>query len=212
MPWREIRADEFEGFLLRQLQEDTETARLVALETAQRGLYRAVKGTNSAGAVDRGQFKRSWVAAPTPDGAELRNNAPYAGVIEYGRRPGRPGPPLAPIYEWVQRKLRGNIKAQFRIIRAVSLSSALNMADRDAASREERRYFRKQARESVRKAFGSGDRAVDAAAQGIAMKIRDKIHSRGTKPRFILRKVVATMGDDFRQAAVRTLRRKHGNG
>lgn len=30
---------------------------------------------------------------------------PYAAVMELGRRPGKPGPPLAPIKEWVRRKL-----------------------------------------------------------------------------------------------------------
>ena len=204
MAWVETTAPEFEALLLRQLQEDTETARLVALETAQRALHRAVKGTNEAGAVDRGQFKRSWIAARTFDGAELRNDAPYAGVIEYGRRPGKPGPPLAPIYEWVQRKLRGNIKAQFKVVRSLSLAGvAMGPGTRKAKA---------AARRDIKAQFGSGDRAVDAAAWGIAMKIRDKIHAKGTKPRFILRKVAATMGDDYQQAAVRVLRRKHGNG
>lgn len=209
MAWIETTAAGFEAMILQQLRGDTETLKVAALETAQRGLYRAVRATNAAGSVDRGQFKRSWRAVRTEEGAELRNDAPYAGVIEYGRRPGRPGPPLAPIYEWVQRKLRGQIKAQFRVVRAISLSSALNMADKDAATREERRHFRAQARASVKKAFGSGDRAVDAAAWGIAMAIRDKIHSRGTKPRFILRGVARVMGSDFEQAALRQLRRKY---
>ena len=150
----------FSAWLLRQVAEDTEITKAVALETAQRSLQRAVKGTNDAGAVDRGQFKRSWVAARTLDGAELRNDAPYAGVIEYGRRPGKPGPPLTPILEWVERKLE----------------------------------------------------LPPGAAWVVAKTIRDRIHEKGTKPRFILRKVVAKMGDDYQQSAVRTLRRRHGNG
>lgn len=38
---------------------------------------------------------------------QLRNDTPYAGVIEHGRRPNRPGPPLAPIVDWVRRKMLG---------------------------------------------------------------------------------------------------------
>ena len=210
MPWIDIKAADFGRAIEEQLREDTGLARRVALEVALRGVSRAVTLTNKAGKVDRGQFKRSWKAIPTPDGAELLNDAPYAGVIEHGRRPGRPGPPLAPIYEWVQRKLRGQIKAQFRVVRALSLASALDAADKDASSTSERRLFRREARAGVRKQFGQGDRAVDAAALAMAMSIRDKIHARGTKPSFILRQTAWHLGGDLQDAATRQLRRKHG--
>lgn len=91
--------------LAQRLRADTEIARRAALEAAQRTVADAVRLTNEAGAVDQGLYKLSWTAAAVPGGAEVGNSAPYAAVIEYGRRPGRPGPPLAPILGWVQRKL-----------------------------------------------------------------------------------------------------------
>ena len=52
--------------------------------------------------VDRGQAKNAWAVVPTPDGADLINDAPHAGILELGSRPHRP--PLWPILEWVVRK------------------------------------------------------------------------------------------------------------
>ncbi len=94
--------------LRRRLKHDTALLRQAALEAAIRGQAEAVERTNEAGLVDTGHFKNAWHAAPLPKGAELRNDAPYASVIEHGRRPGRPGPPIDPIREWVQRKLVKN--------------------------------------------------------------------------------------------------------
>lgn len=91
--------------LAERLRADTEIARRAAIEAAQRAVADAVRLTNEAGAVDQGFYKASWSAVAVRGGAEVGNSAPYAAVIEYGRRPGRPGPPLAPILAWVQRKL-----------------------------------------------------------------------------------------------------------
>ena len=85
--------------------------RAAAMETAHRGVALAVSKTNTEGLVDLGLYKNSWIAAPIfgPEGgAEIRNDAPYAGVIELGRRPGRPGPPFEPILRWVESKLVRN--------------------------------------------------------------------------------------------------------
>ena len=100
------------ALLRRQLERDRDLVARVALETAQRGLAKAIAETDRQGLVDRGTFKLSWKAERVPGGAELRNDAPYAAVIEYGRRPGRPGPPLAPILAWVHRKLVANGQVQ----------------------------------------------------------------------------------------------------
>ena len=110
MPRRIIRITgrQLEPELRRRLAADTELLRRVAYEVVLRGEAWAVEATVAEGVFDTGQFSGSWKGLPLPDGAELRNDAPYAGVLEWGRRPGRPGPPYQPIYEWVVRKLVGN--------------------------------------------------------------------------------------------------------
>jgi hypothetical protein len=82
-------------------------AEAAALEAAHAGVAGAIAATDEAGLVDLGTFKRGWDARPIPGGAELFNDAPHAAAIEYGRRPGRPGPPLTPILAWVRRQLVG---------------------------------------------------------------------------------------------------------
>lgn len=90
-------------------------------EVAYRGLADAVATTNAEGLVDLGAYKHGFRVVQqstriTNSGfrdrrfkvrqpAELRNDTPYAPTIEWGRRPNRPGPPLAPIRAWVERKL-----------------------------------------------------------------------------------------------------------
>lgn len=64
----------------------------------------------AGGAVNTGNFKRSWRWSKLPDGAAVYNMAPYAGVIEYGRRPGSQMPPTRPIAQWIQRRLGKNAK------------------------------------------------------------------------------------------------------
>jgi len=115
-----IEASEFARVLEQRLRNDHAHLRLVALEVATRGEAEAVRRTDEAGLVDEGTFKRGWSSRRTNGGAELGNEVPWAGVIEYGRRPGRPGPPLEPIREWVLRKLVPN--------GAVALEDAENAA------------------------------------------------------------------------------------
>ena len=79
-----------------------------AYSTALRGVRMAVRVTNRAELVDRGVYKNSWEAARMSNGAEFGNTAPYAAVIEYGRRPGAKAPPYAAILDWVRSKLVGN--------------------------------------------------------------------------------------------------------
>jgi len=65
---------------LRVLQKATMKAPSGAHGTAGQGLY---------GAVNTGQYKRSWKYTDTAEGGKVFNNAPYAPIIEYGRRPGK---------------------------------------------------------------------------------------------------------------------------
>lgn len=75
------------------------------LSGALRGVVEMQRRGDQAGVFDRGGFRRSWQALPTERGATLRNNAPYAGVVEEGRRPGSRMPPLRVVQRWAARKL-----------------------------------------------------------------------------------------------------------
>lgn len=193
-------ADQLGGLLEEHLRWDTAELRLVALEVAQRGISRAVRSTNAVGAVDRGAFKAAWRAVAGTEGAELVNDTPYAGVIEYGRRPNRPGPPLQPIIEWVHRKLRGEIRGQYRVAKAIALGLASGM--------EGSKSWKRAAKQHVRQAFGREGAAVGAAVISRAMAIRDHVHHHGTKPRFVLRRIVPEIEKDYSEAAMRRLRRR----
>lgn len=54
--------------------------------------------------VDRGTYRRSFRFEDIAGGAVVYNFAPYASVIELGRRPGGRMPPLSVIADWVRRK------------------------------------------------------------------------------------------------------------
>ncbi len=57
--------------------------------------------------IDRGDYASAWVSLKLPDGSafyNVSNPRVKAGVIEFGRRPGK-GVPLEPLADWVQRKL-----------------------------------------------------------------------------------------------------------
>lgn len=195
-----VTASQFPAAIREQLKADTALVERVALEVAQRSLAAAVRETNEAGAVDLGFYKLSWSASPVPGGAELGNSAPYAAVIEYGRRPGRPGPPLQPIIAWVNRKMRGDITGQYRAAKAI----ALGLATWQPGSRS----FHAAAKRHVRDTFGRQESGVNAAVIARAIAVRDAIHYRGTRPRRILHAVAIGMFFRFREASVRELRRK----
>lgn len=188
------------GELQRAIQQrvdaDTERLRLLALEVAVRGEADAVRGTDRAGLVDLGGYKLAWSHRRRSWGAEVGNTAPYAPVLEWGRRPGRPGPPLAPIYEWVQRHFRREASRDYTVARAIGMGLAKSRGP-DMVRR-------------VKQDFGSRENAVNARLLAIAMDIRDKIHYRGTKPHFVLRGVFQTMRKNFRADARRLLRRRAG--
>jgi hypothetical protein len=61
--------------------------------------------TGSRGAFNYGRYKMGWKYAYIPEGAKVYNQTPYAGVIEYGRRPKYPGKEgVNALHRWVQRK------------------------------------------------------------------------------------------------------------
>lgn len=63
------------------------------------------RGVGTGGAVNTGHYRRSWKVEVLPDGARLYNDAPYAAVIEHGRRQGGRMPPLSALRDWAMRRL-----------------------------------------------------------------------------------------------------------
>jgi hypothetical protein len=109
-----IEFSQLDEVLRREMRKCVHLVEEAALEAVSRGEDLAVAATDAEDLVHMGLYKWSWKHHRIPGGAELVNDAPYAGVIEYGRRPKRPGPPLAPILEWVERKLvaRGEVEPE----------------------------------------------------------------------------------------------------
>lgn len=180
-----------------QLILDAEATRTKVLpEVAHAVLAKALQGTNKAGAVHLGAFKLGWRVAETADGADVVNDVLYAGVIELGRRPGRPGPPLEPIVEWVRRKLFADQSRPSGVTR----SGGSKRPRREKLITKIKKLIRRLVRR-VKSALGikgakkkRGERKAkqtpaqrDAEIMRIAIAIRWKIHHKGTKPRFILR-------------------------
>lgn len=73
---------------------------------AERARAEMVKRSQEA--FDRGASARSWKATTSVSDRTVTvyNQAPYAGVIEYGRRPGSKPPPSKVLEPWVRRKLK----------------------------------------------------------------------------------------------------------
>lgn len=105
---RVVRMRRFGEVLRQRISADADKARRAAFETMKRAEFEAVEETLRQGVFDIGHYHNAWTVIPIPNGWQVRNTAPYASVIEFGRRPGRPGPPIAPIREWVKRQLVGN--------------------------------------------------------------------------------------------------------
>lgn len=105
MPVVAVNARNLPQVLRQHFVDRVESLRRASVEVAHRGQAEAVAIANREGLVHLGAYKRGFRVVPRPSGAELRNDAPHAMTIEWGRRPRRPGPPIEPIREWVRLKL-----------------------------------------------------------------------------------------------------------
>lgn len=105
MPVVQLKASQVGAYVQKRAREKLQLARRLAYEIATEAEARAVMATDAADLVDKSQFKRGWGSRKIAKGGEIGNDAPHAAVLEHGRRPMRPGPPFAPIFEWVTRKL-----------------------------------------------------------------------------------------------------------
>ena len=79
------------------------------------------RGIGVGGAVNTGFYKRAWKAERTAEGARVYNTAPYASIIESGRRPGKM-PPLETIVRWAMRRMTISEKEARRIAYPIALA------------------------------------------------------------------------------------------
>jgi len=91
---------------------------------AQRAVSILQTATTQARAIDTGAYRQAWRATISGQNVSVSNGRPYAGVIEYGRRPESRRPPSDVIARWAQRKLGlTRVEAQraaFPIARAIA--------------------------------------------------------------------------------------------
>lgn len=99
-----VSAGEFARVLM-AIPEHAEAAVIRGLKsTAARGVGIMVEEIQKANAVNTGGLVQSVAYESALDGADVAVNAPHAAFLEYGTRPHFP--PVAPVFEWVMRKLR----------------------------------------------------------------------------------------------------------
>lgn len=105
----EIPFSDLPKFLARLGKNKQAQMRKAAKGAAQRGVSFivrvAIPNAQPHAPFDRGLYSNSWKDTPIPKGHRLYSDSPYAGIIEWGRRPGA-WPPIQPIREWVYRKMR----------------------------------------------------------------------------------------------------------
>ena len=78
------------------------------VDAARRGAAALVKKTPRY----LGQMANSWNASETREGAQVRNDAPHAGIVEAGARPHSVSPDgMAALTEWATRQLGADPKA-----------------------------------------------------------------------------------------------------
>lgn len=118
--------------------------------------------------VDRGRLRNAWDVERVDDGADLFNDAPYAGVVEAGSRPHTP--PFKPILRWVVRNFGLNLEAVMAR-RAADQAGA----DPDQAAR--------QALQNARRSLvGDDTESASSNARAMAWSIVKNIEENGTEP------------------------------
>jgi hypothetical protein len=89
------------------------------VDTAQQVESEAVENVYAQGAVDMSTLANSSVIEENPlKSVRVVFRASHARVVEYGRRPGKKQPPLAPIKRWCKRHL-GDAGAAYMVARHI---------------------------------------------------------------------------------------------
>jgi hypothetical protein len=157
-------------------------------------------------AVDTGDLRNSVNTTPVSDGAIVSVDAPQAGIMENGRRPGKM-PPLQPLMDWVRRhpkllkpftraarkSMRADIRSARRLVGAAFAKQGIDEAVSEKAIRSAafaiargiakngiapRHYFRK-----------AWDRSIDR----MVLIVNYEIAKTGWKPTLQARKTLARM-------------------
>ena len=95
--------DGFARELGRHVKARRKQIRDAAYEVALEGVHKGANIAEELRVVDRGIYKQRFKARRTRVGAEIRNDAPHAGVIEFGRRQGAKPPPSSVILSCIRR-------------------------------------------------------------------------------------------------------------
>lgn len=207
---------EIERWVMEQVAKDHETLRTrVIPECAHIVLARAIQGTNKVKAVHLGAFKLGWRVVEHAGGADVVNDVLYAGVIELGRRPGRPGPPLEPIVEWVRRKLFADQSRPSGKTKSGSgtkgkrpvrfMMRVKRLIKRLVKWIKGKLKIKGAKRKKGEKTAKVSPEQREADIMRIAIAIRASIHMKGTKPRFILRDSIKILPEAFRRTVRRHL-------
>lgn len=137
-------------------------------------------GVGTGGAVNTGGFIRRWKSVRLPDGAELVNDSPYAGIVDpdaqYGRRPGSKFPPKDALIAWIKRRLLARPPAK----RRRSSPRTGGDRDRDAAQKIRDKKIRdflrdhegpKERKPAPAAGSGGGRRGAGPSADQIAARL-----------------------------------------
>lgn len=77
----------------------------VAQRSAYEGMRWAIAHTHKRDLIHKKEYLAGFNVIILTRGAQLRNDAPYAMIIERGRRPGSAPPPVDAIRTWVEDKI-----------------------------------------------------------------------------------------------------------
>jgi len=166
--------------MVTKLDAATEARAVIGMRRAGAYLNRTVVveigQTKPNPAVDTGELRSSVGVTVIPGGCIVSVDAPHAGVIEHGRRPGGRMPPVQAIMDWMRRKgirgKRGAFTSQFKAAKKRVLAQATAVVGRTAA-----------------RASARGDKAghEDAALRAMAFVMASAIAKNGIAPRHYFR-------------------------
>lgn len=102
-----IKPSQLGAALKREGERHVLAVRRATWSAANKFKARLILATKESGIDDRGTYRNSFVVEKTPRGAIVRNDAPYAGIIELGARPHKVGREVIEMLaEWARRKIR----------------------------------------------------------------------------------------------------------
>lgn len=170
----------------------------VARNAAAYGRTKAMQIARAEGLRASGTYERSFVVGVTVTGATLTNSSEHAGIVEFGRTPGRRPPPVGVILQWMQDKgMVGrlpNLSVRGRVadmMREAKHDKRLTGADR--------RRLRGKAEESARQERLSKREKHIMDAWRRAWSIAMAIGRRGIRPRRVLGQTVPHIERFIRQ-------------